>query len=160
MFCSGSSTCQEQKGDWEELLYPPGHWDDCCGWITEAQLHSSWDSLFDGDESATAYRFCHQDCSPWIRCFPLSFLWSILLSVVISLQGGEGSQAEHAASCFSCRRFKAEHISLTQIHDHISFMALQLWVRCFLSRRHVSPNVILQARVPADVRHIQTTRAH
>lgn len=39
--------------------------------------------------------------------------------------GWEGSQAEHAASC-SCHCFKAEHISLIQIHDHISFMALQL----------------------------------
>lgn len=68
------------------------------------------------------------------QCFPLSFLWSILLSVAISLQGGKVVRglAQHAASC-PCRWFKAEHISLIQIHDHISFMALQLWVRCFLS---------------------------
>lgn len=42
---------------------------------------------------------------------PLSFLWSIILSVVISLQGGGvvGVLARRAASC-SCCWFEAEHI--------------------------------------------------
>lgn len=81
-----------------------------------------------------------------VLCFPLSFLWSIILSVVISLQGGKvvGVLAGRAASC-SRSWFKAEHVSLIQIHDHISFMALQLWVRCFFSRCHISLNVILHA---------------
>lgn len=59
--------------------------------------------------------------------FPLSFLWSILLSVAISLQGGKVVRglAQHATFC-PCRWFKSEHIILIQIHDHISFMALQL----------------------------------
>lgn len=90
-------------------------------------------------------------------CFPLSFLWSISFSVVISLQGGKvvAVLAEQAASC-SCRRFKAEHVTLIQIHDHISFMALQLWVRCFFSHCHISLNVILHACTHPPIPHTCT----
>lgn len=87
-------------------------------------------------------------------CFPLSFLWSIILSVVISLQGGKVVLAEHVASC-SCCWFKAVHVSLIQIHDHISFMALQLWVRCFFSRCHISLNVILHACTHTLKHHVR-----
>ncbi len=89
-------------------------------------------------------------------CFLLSFLWSIILSVVISLQGGKvaGVLAERAALCF-CHWFKTEHVRLIQIHDHISFMALQLWVRCFFSHCHISLNVILHACTHTLKRHIR-----
>ena len=81
-----------------------------------------------------------------VPCFPLSSRWSIISSIVISLRGGKvagmpGALPRAAATA----AFKAEHVSLIQIHDHISFTALQLWVRCFLSRCHILLNVILHA---------------
>lgn len=133
------------------LLSPPGHRDDLCGWIMEAQLHSSWVSFW--------WRWVRYGLSILSSgllvsnapCFPLSFLRSIIPSVVISLQGGKvaGALASRAAAAsFSFSRFAAEHTGLIQIHDHISFMALQLWVRCFFAHRHVSRNVILHACTP------------
>lgn len=64
-------------------------------------------------------RIAHPKCAV---CFPLSFLWSNILSIVISLQGGKVAKVRPG----SCRLLNAEHVSLIQIHDHISFMALQL----------------------------------
>lgn len=64
-------------------------------------------------------RIAHPKCAV---CFPLSFSWSNILSIVISLQGGKVAKVRPG----SCRLLNAEHVSLIQIHDHISFMALQL----------------------------------
>lgn len=50
---------------------------------------------------------------------------------------------------------KPEHVSPIQILVHISFMALQLWVRCFFSHCHISVNVILHACTHTLIHHIQ-----
>lgn len=78
-----------------------------------------------------------------LKCavFP-SYLWSNILCIVISLQGGKVVEVGECSWC----SFNAEHVSLIQIHDHISYMALQLWVRCLFSLCHILLNVILHAR--------------
>lgn len=86
-----------------------------------------------------------------VLCFPQSYLWSNILCIVISLQGGK--VAEVAAR--SWRSFNAEHVSLIQIHDHISYMALQLWVRCLFSLCHISLNVILHACTHTLQHHVR-----
>lgn len=86
-----------------------------------------------------------------VPCFPQSYLWSNILCIVISLQGGKVAEV---VAC-SWRSFNAEHVSLIQIHDHISYMALQLWVRCLFSLCHISLNVILHACTHTLQHHVR-----